>query len=206
MFVQHAKAAARHWVIEEASSLTGFHGAYFAGSANWLPVEAPLPAWSDLDINIVFTGPNAPSQRRKIVYKSVLLEATALPLEQFQSPDLILGDYHLAGESRTPSIILGPSGQLIECFHEDLLGQIGRILIALGSSAEVAIEAAGVPYAQLFKGVRLSVLYGSYQSSFITVRPPRPLARPGGAIHRGYSRSALASGSPHRCSTRRQSR
>ena len=162
MLVQQAKALARQWVIEQASTLTGFHGAYFAGSTNWLHADAPLPSTSDVDINIVFTGPTAPNQRGKFVYKNILLEVTTLSIEQLQSPDLILGHYHLAGGFRTPSIILDPSGQLIECFHEDLLGQIGRILIALGSSAEVAVEAAGAPYAQLFKGVQLSVLYGPY--------------------------------------------
>jgi len=114
MLVHQAKAVARQWVIEEAGKVPGFHGAYFAGSANWLPADAPLPPTSDLDINIVFAGPNAPNQRRKFVYKNVLLEVTALSIAQFQSPDLILGHYHLAGGFSTPSIILDPSGQLAE--------------------------------------------------------------------------------------------
>jgi len=114
MLVQHAKAVARQWIIEEAGNFPGFHGAYFAGSTNWLPAEAPLPPTSDLDINIVFTGPSAPSQRKKFVYENVLLEVIPLSLEQFQSADLILGHYHLAGGFRTPSIILDPSGQLAE--------------------------------------------------------------------------------------------
>jgi len=114
MLVQHAKAVARQWVVEEAGNVPGFHGAYFAGSTNWLPTDAPLPPTSDLDINVVFTGPHAPNQRRKLVYKNVLLEVTALSLEQFQSPDLILGHYHLAGGFSTSSIILDPSGQLTE--------------------------------------------------------------------------------------------
>jgi len=114
MLVQQAKALARQWVIEQASTLPGFHGAYFAGSTNWLHADAPLPSTSDLDINIVFTGPTAPNQRGKFVYKNILLEVTTLSIEQLQSPDLILGHYHLAGGFRTLSIILDPSGQLTE--------------------------------------------------------------------------------------------
>ncbi len=114
MLVQQAKAIARQWVIEEASTFPGFHGAYFAGSTNWLPADAPLPPTSDLDINIVMRGPTAPNQRGKFVYKNILLEVTTLSIEQLQSPDLILGHYHLAGGFRTPSIILDPSGRLTE--------------------------------------------------------------------------------------------
>jgi hypothetical protein len=106
MLVKRAKAVARQWVIEEASKVPGFHGAYVAGSTNWLPDDVALPATSDLDINIVFTGPGVPNERGKFVYRGVLLEITSLSLEQLQSPDMILGDYHLAGGFRTPNIIL----------------------------------------------------------------------------------------------------
>ena len=110
--VRHAKDVARQWVIEEGSKAPGFHGAYFAGSTNWLPDDAPLPAASDLDVNLVVTGPNAPNKRAKFVYRDVLLEITYLPSDQLRSPDLILGHYHLAGGLSTPGIILDPSGQL----------------------------------------------------------------------------------------------
>jgi hypothetical protein len=105
---------ARQWVAEEAGKLPGLHGAYFAGSVNWLPDEAILPRTSDLDINVVFSSPIAPKQRGKFVYGDVLLEVIPLSLEQLQSPDLILGHYHLACGFRTPSIIVDPSGQLTE--------------------------------------------------------------------------------------------
>jgi len=42
------------------------------------------------------------------------LDVTSLSREQVQSPDLILGHYHLAGGFRTPSIIVDQSGQLTE--------------------------------------------------------------------------------------------
>ncbi len=58
MLVRQAKAVAQQWVIEEASTIPGFQGAYIAGSANWLPDDAVLRATSDLDINVVFSTPN----------------------------------------------------------------------------------------------------------------------------------------------------
>ena len=45
MFVRDAKDAARRWVIEEASRAPGFNGAFYAGSTNWLPDDAVLPAF-----------------------------------------------------------------------------------------------------------------------------------------------------------------
>src|SRR5919197_4968202 len=112
MLVGQAKSAARDWVIEEASRLPGFHGAYFAGSANGLPDDAVLPPTSDLDLNVVFTGRAGPSKRGKVIYRGVLLDVTVLSVDQIGSPEIVLGHYHLAGGFRTPNIILDPSGQL----------------------------------------------------------------------------------------------
>ncbi len=114
MIVKQARDAARRWVREEANAVPGFHGAYFAGSANWLPDDVSLPATSDLDINMVVTGSNAPNKRGKFIYRGVLLEVTYLSLDQLRSPELVLSHYHLAGGFRTPSVILDPSGQLTE--------------------------------------------------------------------------------------------
>src|SRR5439155_19255962 len=77
-----------------------------------LPDDAVLPARSDVDIMVVLADPSPPAKRGKFRYRDVLLEVSHLPQEQLQSPDLILGQYHLAGSFRTASIILDPSGQL----------------------------------------------------------------------------------------------
>ena len=42
MLVKHAKNIAAQWVMEEASKVPGFYGAYFAGSTNWMPNDAPV--------------------------------------------------------------------------------------------------------------------------------------------------------------------
>ena len=114
MFVKEAREIARQWVTQEASSLPQLHGAYFAGSATRLPDRAILPATSDLDINLVLSGPSTAGKRGKFMYKDVLLELTYLSVDQVRSPEMVLGDYHLAGGFRTPNIILDPTGQLAE--------------------------------------------------------------------------------------------
>ena len=61
MKVEQARDAARQWVIEEASGLPGFCGAYSAGSTNWLPDDADLATTSDFDIMVVLrTRPKLP--------------------------------------------------------------------------------------------------------------------------------------------------
>jgi hypothetical protein len=99
-------------VIEKASTAPGFYGAFYAGSTNWLPDDAALPATSDVDVWVVLADPNPPDKLGKFIYRDVMLEVSYLSSDQLRSPDLILSDYHMAGSFRTPSIILDPSGQL----------------------------------------------------------------------------------------------
>jgi hypothetical protein len=112
MQVGQARDAARQWVIEEASAIPGFRGAYTAGSTNWLPAYADLATSSDLDIMVVLTDPNQASRRGKFRYREVLLEASYLRIDQLRSADLVLSDYHLAPSFRTTNILLDPSGHL----------------------------------------------------------------------------------------------
>lgn len=114
MIVKDAKDVARRWVIEEASKVPGFDGAFFAGSTNWLADDAVLPATSDVDVTVALTNPNPPSSPGKFLYRDVLLEVSYIQSEWFPSPESILGHYHIAGAFRTPSVILDPSGRLSE--------------------------------------------------------------------------------------------
>ncbi len=112
MRVSDAKSMARDWVMNEAGRLVGFHGAYFAGSANWLADDAQLPPTSDLDLNVVLSSGDPPPKRGKFVHGGVLLDVTFVSLAQLGSPEQVLGHYHLAGGFRRPGIILDPSGDL----------------------------------------------------------------------------------------------
>ena len=114
VIVKEAKDAARRWVLEEASGIGGFSGAFFHGSTNWLREDVRLPATSDVDVMVVLDDPDPPLKPGKFMYDELLLEVSYLSRDQLRSPELVLSQYHLAGSFRTPSIILDPSGQLTQ--------------------------------------------------------------------------------------------
>ncbi len=112
MRVDAARAIARDWVLREAAGLSGFQGAYVAGSVNWLADDADLPAASDLDVMVVLDGERAAAERRKLVQDGVLLEVSTLPLDRLRSPEQVLGDFALAGGFRVPTVIADSTGHL----------------------------------------------------------------------------------------------
>lgn len=114
MIVREAKEVARRWVMEEASGAPGFHGAFYAGSANWLPDAAPFSSTSDVDVSVVLADPLPPAKLGKIIRRDVLLDVSYLPDDALRSSEQVLGDYHLAGCFRAPSVIADPSGRLTE--------------------------------------------------------------------------------------------
>lgn len=114
MLISDAKDTARRWVVEEAAVRPGFDGAYYAGSVNWLPDDAEFPATSDVDVMVVVSGADTPAKRGKFLYRGVVIEATYLSSDQLQSPEMILGQYNMAGGFRTPSVIADPTGRLTE--------------------------------------------------------------------------------------------
>ncbi len=114
MLVKQAKAIARQWVLIEGIKIPGFVGAFYHGSTNWLPDAATLAPSSDLDVMLVLDDADPPVKLGKFIYQAVLLEISYLAREQLASPELILGNYQMAGSFKTPGIIADPSGQLAE--------------------------------------------------------------------------------------------
>jgi hypothetical protein len=112
MRVNQARDATRRWVIEEASRIPGFCGAYAAGSTNWLPDDAELSTAPDIDIMVVLADQNHARRRHKFIYHDTLLEVSYLGNDQLQSPGEVLSDYHLAPSLRTTNILIDPSGHL----------------------------------------------------------------------------------------------
>jgi|SRR5215472_8452957 len=112
MRIKEARDAARRWVIEEASGVSGFCGEYAAGSTNWLSDDAELTTASDLDVMVVLADQNQTRRRHKFLYRETLLEVSYLGRDQLQSPEQVLTDYHLAPSFRTTKILLDPSGHL----------------------------------------------------------------------------------------------
>ena len=112
MIVRDAKAIARQWVIEEASTIARFRGAFFHGGTTWLADDAVQPATSDLDVMLVLADPSPSVKLGKVRYRDVLLDVSDLPLDDVRSPDQVLADYRLAGSFRVPTTILDPTGHL----------------------------------------------------------------------------------------------
>ena len=112
MTVKQAREAARQWMVEEASGIPGFCGAYTAGSTNWLPDDADLTTASDLDIMVVLADQNQAGRRCKFIYHDTLLEVSYLRNDQLQAPDQVLSDYHLAPSFRTTKVMFDPLGHL----------------------------------------------------------------------------------------------
>lgn len=61
---------------------------------------------------VVLTDRNQPGGRRKFIYRDVLLEVSYLRQDQFQSPEQVLSDYHLAPSLRTAKVVFDPLGCL----------------------------------------------------------------------------------------------
>ena len=114
MKVRQAREVARQWMVEEASGLPGFCGAYSAGSTNWLADDTELPGGSDLDIMVVLEGQQQSGTRGKLLYHEVVLEASYLSSDRLQSAERVLGDYHLAPSLRTTKVLVDRAGHLTE--------------------------------------------------------------------------------------------
>ncbi len=114
MLVWQAKDRVRQWVLEQASHLPGFRGAFFHGSINWLADEDSLPATSDVDVIVVLQTPFEQTKPGKLLFQDVILDASFLPADQICSADQVLGLSHLAGSLRVDSIISDTDGRLRE--------------------------------------------------------------------------------------------
>lgn len=112
MRIREAKKIVKQWATEQASQMTGFLGAFFHGSINWLTDDAPLPSTSDVDVMIVFGTPVPAEKLGKIIYQNIIIEASYLPVDQLRKAEQVLGVSHLAGSFHIDSIISDPTGHL----------------------------------------------------------------------------------------------
>jgi hypothetical protein len=112
MTVHAARETARQWVIGQAAGIPGFRGGYTAGSTNWRPGDAALPAGSDFDIMVVLADPAQASTRGKFRFRDLLLDPSYVNENQLQSAGQVLADYHLAPSLETAAILLDPTGHL----------------------------------------------------------------------------------------------
>jgi hypothetical protein len=92
--------------------MPGFAGAYFSGSINWLPDDAPLPSGSDVDVWIARTGDAARFATGKRMHEGLILDVASTSLESLQSAEAVLADYHVAPAFSRPNVIADPTGAL----------------------------------------------------------------------------------------------
>jgi hypothetical protein len=112
MRVGEAKAIARQWVMEQVNRDPTILAAYFAGSTNWKPDDAPLPAASDIDVNLVVGDANGRASYFKQQYDGVVLDVSYKPAADYTSPEKVLSNYHAAQHFTTANVIYDPSDLL----------------------------------------------------------------------------------------------
>lgn len=114
MNTREAKQIAIEWVKANAEEIPGFAGAFFGGSVNFAPDDAPWPSTSDIDI---FIWADAGRTLSHIHHKDLLLEVSMFPIEVFdRDAEDIVADFRYAVHFSVPSLIMDPTGHL-EALH-----------------------------------------------------------------------------------------
>ena len=112
MHAGEAKAAAARWVENDAAQTPGFAGAFLHGSIVGVAVDTALAPSSDVDVMVVRDGSMADVKPGKFVFSGVVLDVTDLSWDELGSAEDVLGQYHLAGSFRYPSVLADPTGRL----------------------------------------------------------------------------------------------
>ena len=114
MNTREAKQIAVEWVNANAGQIPGFAGAFFGGSVNFVPDDAPWPSTSDIDI---FIWADAGRTLSHIHHQNLLLEVSIFPKEVFdRDAEDIVADFRYAVHFSVPSLIMDPTGRL-EALH-----------------------------------------------------------------------------------------
>lgn len=110
--IRRARDLAGEWITDEVHDIAGFHGAFLAGSAIWLPPEDTVVPASDVDVTIVLDTDRPPDKIGKFRYRDIMLDVSYMAAATLRSVDAVLGDYHLAGTLARPGILADPTGTL----------------------------------------------------------------------------------------------
>lgn len=114
MRARQAREIARQWAETEATAMPGLLGVYLAGSINWLPEDAELPATSDIDMMVVLAGPKPSLKPGKFPYQDALLEVSYQSADTFGSAEQLLANFQLSPGFRAGAVLLDPTGRLAE--------------------------------------------------------------------------------------------
>lgn len=177
MNIGKARDAARKWVLENASQIPGFQGAWIAGSTNHLPDDAEFPATSDIDVMIVLGDGEALIKPGKFLFHGVLLEVSSLSRGEIATPEQVLGHYHLAGSLGSGAVLADSGGALtalradvarafperrwveqrVEQARQTVLSRVDAVSGQPGFAEQVMswlFAAGGVPHILLVAGLR----------------------------------------------------
>ncbi len=115
MKVYEAKAIAREWSEEHRREMPELWGVMFNGSTVWMPDEAELGPYSDVDLAHFKKRAQDPEMRpRKILYKGVVIETSCISGKFLESPEGALTDIAYAISLLKPIVIYDPWGSLAE--------------------------------------------------------------------------------------------
>jgi hypothetical protein len=119
MLVGEARAAAKSWVDDHRTSLSGFVGAYYSGSTVGQADDAEMNPSSDMDVSIVISTDVPPERPGKFRFKGALLEVGFVDLSEVADAERVLSTHYLANSFRLNAIIADPSGRLLS-LHQNV--------------------------------------------------------------------------------------
>ncbi len=115
MKVGEAREIGREWVREHLHEMPELWGVMFNGSTVWMPEDAELGPYSDVDIAHIQKNDSDKGMRvRKIPYQGVVLETGTCSGSFLETPEAALTDFLVSISLLGPSIIYDPLGKLAE--------------------------------------------------------------------------------------------
>jgi hypothetical protein len=124
MNVGQAIANVSEWVAAQGPQMPGFRGAHLMGSILAMPHDAPLPAYRDIDFNIVCEGVPE-STTHDVAYNGLILEYSVVDIERYRAPEAVLANPELASNLAAQSILVDPFG-LLAPLHQAVAAQYAR--------------------------------------------------------------------------------
>ena len=113
MNVRQVIQLAKEWVELHGQQMPGFCGAYLTGGINAMPPHAPFPSYRDVDVIIVLEeGGKGSQENLELEYKGLILECGFKGLAEYESPESVLANPHLAPNLVVDSILSDPTGLL----------------------------------------------------------------------------------------------
>jgi hypothetical protein len=113
MNVRQVIQLAKEWVQLYGSQIPGFCGAYLTGGINAMLPDALFPSYRDVDLIIVLhEGGKSTQHNLELEYEGLILECGFKGLAEYQSPESVLANPHIAPSLAVDTILSDPTGLL----------------------------------------------------------------------------------------------